>query len=120
MPIIFPAQNTLCDVFGSSSPFSRPRSKAPIREHPLKSPIFSAWSAVDNVKDKAGQLSNEAVREFEKASSKAQQKAGAIELYSPKYYAACTFGGILACVGFSISFTANASLTHPRVQHTPL
>ena len=98
MPIIFPTQNTLCDVFGTSSAFPRPKTQAPTREHPLKTPIFSAWSAVDTVKDKAGQLSNEAVREFEKASSKAQQKAGAIELYSAKYYAACTFGGLLACV----------------------
>lgn len=103
MPIIFPAQNTLCEVFGSSSPFSRLKPKAPIREHPLKNPIFSAWSAVDTAKDKAGELSNEAVREFEKASTKAQQKAGKIELYSPKYFAACTIGGILACVGFIVA-----------------
>lgn len=99
MSIIFPAQNTLCEVFGSSSPFakSRPKTHSLIRDHPLKSPVFSAWSAIDNVKDKAGGLTNEAAREFEKASSIAQQKAGAIELYSAKYYAACTVGGILAC-----------------------
>lgn len=102
MPIIFPAQNTLAEVFRSSSPFSRPKPKDSIREHPLRSPIFSAWSAVDTVKEKAGELSNEAAREFEKASSIAQQKAGVIELYSPKYYAACTIGGILACVGVSV------------------
>lgn len=104
MTIILPTQNTLCEVFRSSSPFSRPRPKtrSPFQEHPLKSPIFTAWSAIDNVKDKAGGLTNEAAREFEKASSIAQQKAGAIELYSPKYYAACTIGGILACVGCSL------------------
>lgn len=45
-----------------------------------------------------GQLSDEAVKEYEKASAKAQEKAGKIELYSAKYYAACTFGGLLACV----------------------
>jgi hypothetical protein len=118
MPIIFPAANTLCEVFGSASPFSRPKPKAPIREHPLKSPIFSAWSAIDNVKDKAGQLSNEAVREYEKASTKAQQKAGNIELYSSKYYAACTVGGILACVNLPLLFDVNIVLTSPRVQPT--
>lgn len=117
MPIIFPAQNTLCEVFRSSSPFSRPNSKAPIREHPLKSPIFSAWSAVDTVKDKTGQLGNEAARNFEKASSIAQQKAGNIELFSPKYYAACTIGGLLACVRSSLPFDGIFLLKSHRAQH---
>jgi solute carrier family 25 (mitochondrial phosphate transporter), member 3 len=120
MPIIFPAPNTLCGVFGSSSPFSRPKPKTPIREHPLKNPIFSAWSAVDNVKEKAGELGNEAAREFEKASSIAQQKAGKIELYSPKYYAACTIGGILACVGFSLLIREIVPLIPLRAQHIQL
>jgi hypothetical protein len=120
MPIIFPAQNTLCEVFGSSSPFARPTLRAPSREHPLKNPIFSAWSAVDNVKDKAGELGNEAAREFEKASSIAQQKAGKIELYSPKYYAACTIGGILACVGLFLPYKEFVPLTPPRAQHIQL
>ena len=61
--------------------------------------MFSAWSAVDDVKSKAGQLSAEAQKEYTKASQTAQAKAGTIELYSPTYYAACTLGGLLACVG---------------------
>ncbi|KAF7548162.1 hypothetical protein G7046_g8773 [Stylonectria norvegica] len=69
--------------------------------------LYSAWSTVDDVKDKAQKLSVEATKEFEKASSKAQAKAGHIELYSGKYYAACTFGGLMAC-----------GLTHTAV--TPL
>jgi solute carrier family 25 (mitochondrial phosphate transporter), member 3 len=40
------------------------------------------------------------VKEFSKASNAAQAKAGKIELYSAKYYAACTFGGIMACVSW--------------------
>jgi solute carrier family 25 (mitochondrial phosphate transporter), member 3 len=118
MPIIFPAQNTLCEVFGGSSPFSRPKPKISAREHPLKHPIFSAWSAVDTVKDKAGQLSDEAVKEYEKASSKAQEKAGKIELYSPKYYAACTVGGILACVCPPLILAEIPLLIPIRAQHT--
>jgi solute carrier family 25 (mitochondrial phosphate transporter), member 3 len=43
------------------------------------------------------------VKEFEKASSKVQAKTGGIELYSAKYYASCTLGGILACVSFALS-----------------
>lgn len=50
------------------------------------------------MKEKAQELSAEAAKEYEKASKKAQAKAGSIELYSGKYYAACTVGGILACV----------------------
>ncbi|KAJ5769341.1 mitochondrial phosphate carrier protein [Penicillium odoratum] len=61
---------------------------------------FPAWSAIDEVKKTA-------VHEYEAASQKAQNKAGKIELWTPKYYAACTFGGLLAC-----------GLTHTAV--TPL
>ncbi|KAJ5998629.1 mitochondrial phosphate carrier protein [Penicillium sp. IBT 35674x] len=61
---------------------------------------FPAWSVVDEVKKTA-------VHEYETASLTAQNKAGKIELWSPKYYAACTFGGLLAC-----------GLTHTAV--TPL
>lgn len=50
------------------------------------------------MKSKAGALSNEAQKEIAKASSAAQAKTGQIELYSAKYYAACTFGGLVACV----------------------
>ncbi|CAG9939243.1 unnamed protein product [Clonostachys rosea f. rosea IK726] len=46
--------------------------------------LYSAFSIVEDAKDKAL-----------KAAAKPQ--AGKIELYSPKYYAACTFGGMLAC-----------------------
>lgn len=69
--------------------------------------LYGAWSVVDSAKDKAVKLSNEATKEFEKASSAAQAKTGKIELYSGKYYAACTFGGMMAC-----------GLTHTAV--TPL
>ncbi len=43
-------------------------------------------------------MTDAAVQSYEKASAKAQAKTGGIELYSGKYYAACTVGGILACV----------------------
>lgn len=82
--------------------FSPPatNSNSPMKATPLQArpELYGAYSVVDNAKDKAAKLSNEATREFEKASSAAQAKAGKIELYSGKYYAACTFGGLLACV----------------------
>lgn len=57
--------------------------------------LYSAYSTVE---DKAKKLSAEASAEFNKASAAAQAKKGTIELYSGQYYAACTFGGLLACV----------------------
>lgn len=93
MPSIFPTQSALQSVFPSSSPFSRKQV-----ERPAPPPFeWAAYSAIDDAKDKAQKLSAEATKEIEKASSKAQVKAGQIELYSAKYYAACTFGGLMAC-----------------------
>lgn len=68
---------------------------APKRREP-----FQAWSAIDDAKAKATSIGKEAAREFELASEKAQQKTGKIELWSARYYAACTVGGMLACVGY--------------------
>jgi solute carrier family 25 phosphate transporter 3 len=101
MPTLFPTQSCLNEVFAGQSPFSRPAPKSRSSEHPLKRPIFSAWSVAEtaeSTKAKAGQLTDAAVDKYEKASAKAQAKSGNIELYSGKYYAACTVGGILACV----------------------
>ncbi|KAJ5463464.1 hypothetical protein N7475_008408 [Penicillium sp. IBT 31633x] len=73
---------------------------------PKKRP-FTAWSALDDVKTKADGIAKEASREFNVASQKAQEKTGKIQPGSLKYYAACTFGGMMAC-----------GLTHTAV--TPL
>ncbi|KHN93853.1 mitochondrial phosphate carrier protein 2 [Metarhizium album ARSEF 1941] len=69
--------------------------------------LFTVYSVVEDAREKAHKLGAEATREFEKASSAAQAKAGKIELYSGRYYAACTVGGLMAC-----------GLTHTAV--TPL
>ena len=52
------------------------------------------------MKAQAKVAADKAVQQYEKASAKAQAKVGSIELFSAKYYAACTFGGLLACVSF--------------------
>lgn len=57
--------------------------------------LYSAYSTVE---DKAKKLSAEAQAELNKATSAAQAKKGSIEMYSGQFYAACTFGGLLACV----------------------
>ena len=110
MPLLFPTQNTLPDVFhpriwGTSAVSqSKPSNGASLKQNSSSNHnLYTAWSVVDDAKNKANALSAEATKEFEKASAKAQAKAGHIELYSAKYYAACTFGGLLACVSYSWS-----------------
>jgi solute carrier family 25 phosphate transporter 3 len=108
MPLLFPTQGTLHDVFHPAVPFGRrpasPRPQSAPKRTPLeaRTELFPTWSVVDDTKNKAKALSAEATKEFEKASAKAQAKTGYIELYSAQYYAACTFGGLLACVSLSL------------------
>jgi solute carrier family 25 (mitochondrial phosphate transporter), member 3 len=100
MPLLFPTQGTLHDVFHPSYPFGQAERPTESQSTDLQahSELYPALSVVDEAKKKANALSVEASKEFEKASAMAQAKAGHIELYSAKYYAACTFGGLLACV----------------------
>lgn len=98
MPLLFPTQGTLHDVLSPQLPFGRSTNQTAPTKRNTSSDTYPAWSAVDDVKSKAGSLSAEAQKEFQKASQAAQAKAGKIELYSAKYYAACTLGGLLACV----------------------
>lgn len=70
----------------------------PANLNPKRSEPFPAWSAIDDAKHKADALAKEAVREYDVASKKAQSKTGKIEPWTPKYYAACVFGGMMACV----------------------
>jgi solute carrier family 25 phosphate transporter 3 len=107
MPLLFPTQGTLHEIFHPAIPFGRhpetPAKPAPAaapKRTPLqaRSELYTAWSVIDDAKNKANALSAEATKELEKASAKAQAKTGQIEMYSAKFYAACTFGGLLACV----------------------
>lgn len=101
MPSFFPTTGILRDVFNSQAPYAEQTSNPSANQdlsYASKQRRFSAWSAVDDMKSKAGALSDEAQKEISKASATAQAKTGQIELYSPRYYAACTFGGLAACV----------------------
>lgn len=104
MAYLYPRQDVLQRTFSGPSAFSQPqrhnglqvRSKAtPYQARPE---LYQIYSIVDDTKKGAKKLSAEATAEFEKASTAAQTKTGKIELYSAQYYAACTFGGLLACV----------------------
>jgi solute carrier family 25 phosphate transporter 3 len=99
MTIPFPSQSALQAQFAGQTTWSRRvPAKEPAQTARDPNTLFSAWSAVDDVKAEAHKLSEEAQKEYMKASAAAQAKAGKIELYSGKYYAACTLGGLLACV----------------------
>lgn len=93
MSHLFPRHDTMVSTFGL--PQKQPKKPASYRGRP---DLYSAFSVVDDAKNKANKLSAEATSKFEKASAKAQAKTGKIELFSGQYYAACTIGGLLACV----------------------
>lgn len=98
MPLLFPTQGTLSDAFSPRLPFG---SEPPQRQ-PSSADRYPAWSTVEGGKSNAGTLSKEAQSELRKASQTLQEKTGEIQLHSAKYYAACTFGGLIACVGSMI------------------
>ncbi|KAM7208110.1 Mitochondrial carrier domain containing protein [Naviculisporaceae sp. PSN 640] len=112
MSTLYPKFETLQQAFGSPYSLTRqqnaptPKSSGPT-PYQAQPELYYAYSMVDDAKNKARKLSAEAQRDLDAASKKAQAKTGKIELYSGKYYAACTFGGLLAC-----------GLTHTAV--TPL
>lgn len=109
MSYLYPRQDALQKTFASPAGLGQSQNSVKARSTPYQArpELYGAWSVVDDAKNKANKLGAEATKEFEKASSAAQAKAGKIELYSGKYYAACTFGGLMAC-----------GLTHTAV--TPL
>ncbi|KAK1091326.1 Cu/Pi carrier [Friedmanniomyces endolithicus] len=106
MPSLFPSASALSATFGASSPFhtrqQQQQQSAPVKRSPYaaRTELYQAWDALEDAKKKTQQIGNEVVKEYTKASNVAQAKAGHIELYSAKYYAACTFGGLMAC-GFT-------------------
>jgi solute carrier family 25 phosphate transporter 3 len=98
---LFPNYETLQHTLGRPYAQARPQAKpnaSGATPYQARTDLYPAYSIVDDAKDKAKKLSAEASKEFEAASKKAQAKSGHIELYSGKYYAACTLGGLLACV----------------------
>lgn len=94
-----PNQDALKGVFYSPAAQDSPAGQAPRGKQ--MGTVFDYYSVADDAKKEAKKLSEEATREFEKASAKAKKASGGIELYTGRYYAACTFGGLLACVSRS-------------------
>ncbi|EER44598.1 mitochondrial phosphate carrier protein [Histoplasma capsulatum var. duboisii H88] len=119
MPSIFPKQDTLASTFGSKHPLFGSHGEAQMpTATPMDRPLFPAWSAIDDVKHKAEAVGKSATKEFDKASAKVQSKTGHIEMHSAKYYASCTFGGLLAC-GVTHTFVTPLDLVKCRRQVDP-
>lgn len=92
MPGLFPPAATMASAF--PSPLPLPAAAAAQRV--LPPPATEYWVA--SASDKAPGLSTEAQRKLRDASARTRQMTGKIEMHSAKYYAACTLGGLLACV----------------------
>lgn len=95
---MLPSRDTIVNAFGPQRPLSRPNQEPSVDPEPLKREPFPAWSAIDDAKKKADAFAKEAAREYDVASQKVQARTGHIEPWTAKYYASCTFGGMLACV----------------------
>ena len=98
--VLYPTQSALNEVFSTRSPLRKITPEPSHRQSPK--PNFSIWNVAEDAKSKASALSQEAKAELSKASNAARPKTGEIELYSLNYYAACTFGGLMACVGIRL------------------
>jgi solute carrier family 25 phosphate transporter 3 len=115
---MLPTLFTLSEAFAKCSPLPQRLSDTPPQatsRWTAQHELYPAWSVTDDARNKATNLGNATVAEFEKASNTAQVKAGPIELYSSKYYAACTFGGIMAC-GLTHTFVTPLDLVKCRRQ----
>lgn len=90
MPSLFPSASALSATFGNASPYSFQQPTSKRSPYAARTELYRSWDVAEDAQKKAGQLSDAAMKEIEKASSMAQSKAGKIELYSAKYYAAYT------------------------------
>lgn len=105
MSPLFPSLDTLQQTFGSRYPQGAPQKKPNAggpTPYQARLDLYPAYSIIDDAKDKTKKLSAEAQKEFDAATQKAKAtakaKSGKLELYSGRYYAAATIGGLLACV----------------------
>lgn len=100
MPQLFPRYEALQAAFPSGTQDgAKTQSNSRATPYQARTDLYPAFSTIE---DKAKKLSAEATAEFNKASATAQAKAGKMELFSGKYYAACAFGGLMACVSLYI------------------
>lgn len=116
MPSLLPGLDTLASALTGRSAFNGNNGGVYSSGKPTtfdRTDIFQTWSVADEAKAKAKEIGNAAAKDFDKTSAAVQAKTGKIELYSGQYYAACTFGGMLACVCAHLGLEIS-SRTHVR------
>lgn len=113
---LFPSHSILQQSFGSSGPSRLTPRRSQATPCQARPELYGAFSVVDDAKDKAKKLSAEAQAEFDKASAATKAKTGQLELYSPGYYAACTFGGLMACVSLTNQLTQRGQGRHCQLR----
>lgn len=91
MASLFPSISSLSTVFGQAQPVHKQSALQ------ARTELYGAWSVAEDAKQKTQQLSQAAINEINKASAAVKSETGGLQLYSREYYAACTFGGLLAC-----------------------
>ena len=94
MPGLHPTHIAIKEAFNPTVPTFTPQVEV---SSTAPQPRYIAWSASENAKS----LGQKAQIELQKATDVARPKTGQLELYSAQYYAACTLGGLLACVSIS-------------------
>ncbi|KAI6798989.1 hypothetical protein KC332_g15958 [Hortaea werneckii] len=102
MPLLFPSASTLSATFGHAArhPSQQNKQQSPSAKRSpylARTELYGSWSVSEDAQKKTQELGDAAVKKFSKASEAAQANVGKIELYSAKYYATCTFGGLMAC-----------------------
>jgi len=103
MPSLFPTSYALQRVRENALTSNDNKSDSPADNKLARSELYTAWSIADDAKDKAMDLGNAAMEELNKTGAVMQPRTGKIELYSPQYYQACIFGGMMACVSVAVS-----------------
>ncbi|GKZ87885.1 hypothetical protein AnigIFM59636_005801 [Aspergillus niger] len=117
---MFPSEGDIARAFASQSPLGQPQQiQQPEAAGLKRRQPFPAWNVIEDIEKKADAIAKEASREFDVASQKAQAKTGKIEPWTPKYYAACTVGGMLAC-GLTHTAVTPLDLIKCRRQVDPL
>jgi hypothetical protein len=117
--MMFPSDSVIANAFSSQHPLKRQPHATDAADLRKREP-FPAWSVIEDTKKKADAFGKEAAREFDIVSQKAQAKTGKIEPWTPKYYAACTVGGLLACVRIALClFVSQPGLNHLAIGPHP-
>lgn len=93
MASLYPSISALNAVFSAATPTLARSTTHERSTLQARHELYGAWSVTEDAKQKTKELSQQALNEL----GKAKPTEAPMKLYSPGYYAACTFGGLMAC-----------------------